>query len=105
MKLSFLSIPLIIVATTASAQERGTPPKMPIAEIASQLNVSEDEAQNCLMPKGDQEKGGALRGPKGAPSAEQQAALLSCLQTTNSGLTAEKLNSVMQSYGPRAGSR
>jgi hypothetical protein len=106
MKLSFLAAPLILLAAcTANAQDRGTPPHMPVAEIASKLNVSESEAQNCFMPQGTQNQSSAQKGPKGPPSAAEQAELLNCLKAANSALTADKLDSVMQSYGPPAGGR
>jgi hypothetical protein len=78
---------------------------MPIAEMAAALGVSENAAQECLMPKKMGEHSAEQKGPKGPPSAAEIAEILNCLQASNSSLTAETFHSVMQTYGPQHGGR
>lgn len=129
MKLYILAPALIAISmTSAGAQDRQAPPKMPIADIAQALGISEDATEKCFTPpkmdeKPDGEKApkapegadapegpqggkgpeGPRGGPKGPPSDSEKAEVLKCLQASNSALTVEKLDSVMQSFGPPHG--
>ena len=103
MKRLLLASALLALSVNGTlAQDRNGPPKMPIADIAEALNVSESAAQDCLLPDQDGAQSGERKGPPpGPPSEAQKAELLSCLSASNSALTAEKLESVMQSFGPQ----
>jgi hypothetical protein len=110
MKHLLTALPLIAL-TAGMAFAQGAP-KMPTAEIATDLGVTEAQLNSCFeanrpepgerkAPPADAQSGQrpAEGQPKGEPGMPPE--MLSCLQKANPKLTAESVQTVMQAHRPQ----
>jgi hypothetical protein len=110
MKHLLYVLPVVAMTTgVAYAQSR---PGLPMADVASDLGLSETDLASCLedhmppRPTGDRsstDHGGDRKGaarPSSQDDHEPDPELISCLQQHNSSITESMLDDVMQKYRP-----
>lgn len=107
MKHLLFALPLFALSAGMAFAQGG--PKMPTAEIASDLGVSEAQLNSCFeanRPEPGERKAPPAKpasGDAGQRPSEGQGMppeMLSCLQKANASLTAEKVESVMKEHRP-----